>query len=276
MPSTSIRNCDSLRDRLLNRLAADLTVASVGSACMVTIPVRTADDRYVDVYVEPLVDSGFVRVHDGGKSTAELYTQGIHLTNAQEETLERLARRYRVHYQEGEFTALVKEDAIYDTVMGIGQCASLAMLDVVSHFPRLEEEPISGRVSRALQEWKPPYVDIQRRTYVEGRLGGTYFFDFVSIPRKPVARTVAIKILPPSVGPMWQAKSFGFFALDIEGREESTWRKLSIITKADEWPDKAVEVVRKFSSDVLLVDSDREDRVETLLPAKMSALTEAA
>ena len=65
--------CDSVRDSLLAAFAGDLEVTTSGDKCIVTLPLKTVDDRFIDVIVEPMPDSLFVYVHDGGKSTAELF-----------------------------------------------------------------------------------------------------------------------------------------------------------------------------------------------------------
>jgi hypothetical protein len=75
---------------------------------------------------------------------------------------------------------------------------------------------------------------------------------------------------------MWQAQKFGFFMYDIQEHEAAKWQKLTIITKAEEWPTKALDVVALFSDDVIRVNSDDDGYIETALPPKMTALTEAA
>lgn len=75
---------------------------------------------------------------------------------------------------------------------------------------------------------------------------------------------------------MWQAQRFGFFMYDIEEHEAAKWQKLAIVTKADEWPPEALDVVSSFATDVILVASDSEEHIKRVLPVKMTALTEAA
>ena len=74
-------DCSGLKELLVALFASELEVTSVDTACIITLPLKTADDRYIDVFVEPIASSRFVYVHDGGKSTAELFSQGLHPTD---------------------------------------------------------------------------------------------------------------------------------------------------------------------------------------------------
>jgi hypothetical protein len=160
-------------------------------------------------------------------------------------------------------------------VWAIGQCASLAMVEVVTHQAKVEDEPVSARIARSLNQWKPEYIDIPRRFMVKGRRS-EHMFDFASISRNPEANSVVIKVLAPSFGPLAQARLYGFMVLDIEGRDVSDWPRLAVITKMEEWSQSAVELARSLSSDVIALESDREESVERILPKKMQELTDAA
>jgi hypothetical protein len=93
---------------------------------------------------------------------------------------------------------------------------------------------------------------------VKGRRS-EHMFDFASISRNPEANSVVIKVLAPSFGPLAQARPYGFMVLDIEGRDVSDWPRLAVITKMEEWSQSAVELARSLSSDVIALESDREE-----------------
>jgi hypothetical protein len=113
--------------------------------------------------------------------------------------------------------------------------------------------------------------------YVQGKTGFEHVFDFVSRPRRhPKAKTVAVKLLPPSVGPNWQVTRYGYMVLDIDRQQAARWPRLAVISKAEEWSSKAIDMVKSLSDDVILLAADHEERIEQLLPPKMTALTDAA
>jgi len=152
------------------------------------------------------------------------------------------------------------------------------MIEVVAHQPIIEDEPISARVARSLHKWQPEYVDIKRRFMVTGKqTGAEHMFDFVSISSdKSRARNVALKILPPSFGARVQAERYGFLVLDIRGKDVSNWPRLAIVSKAEEWSEPALKMVRDMSAETIELQSDSEHRVESILPGKMTELSEVA
>lgn len=270
------QNCSSLRESLVALFAASLEVTAIETGCIITLPLKTVDDRYVDVFVEPVTNSGFVYVHDGGKNTAELFTQGMHPTESQDALLKGIARRYGAVFQDGRFQIACPNDAaVYAAVLTIGQCVVLAMVDAVSHEPKIEDESLAARVSRTLQQWQPSYVAIERRVSVPGRTGVEHQFEFVSRSIVSKAQTVAVKLLPPSVGINWQIARYGFMALDLRGAA-AKWPRLAVVSRVEEWSSKHLDVVRSLSSDVILLATDHEERIEQLLPPKMTELTDAA
>lgn len=270
-------SCRSIRDTVVGFLGEQIEVTTANDQCVITLPIKTLDDRFIDIYVEQKLGK-HVLVHDGGKSMAELFAQGIHLTDTQQDHMKTVARRHGVTFQHGTFQVNAEiGNAMNEAIMAIAQCASIAMMPVATHQPTIEDEPISARVSRTLQRWKPQYVDIDRRKIVKGRRA-EHFFDFVSHARIKEARTVAIKLLPPSHGPRVQADRYGFLALDIDGRSRivDRWQRLAIITRVEEWPKESLQIVRDLSADVIELETDEEHRVESLLPPKMTELTDAA
>jgi hypothetical protein len=62
-------------------------------------------------------------------------------------------------------------------------------------------------------------------------------------------------------------------AYDIEHAPAGAWPRLAVVTKVDEWSHQALDTVRKFSTDVIQLQTDEEKRIETELPRKMTELT---
>ena len=74
------QGCSSIRDSLLSFLGTELEVSTFENQCIITLPLKTLDDRFLDVYVEPRIGD-YIVVHDGGRTASELHAQGIHLTD---------------------------------------------------------------------------------------------------------------------------------------------------------------------------------------------------
>lgn len=267
-------NCHSIRDLLVSYFEKHTEVTTAENRCIVSMPLSTLDDRSVEVFVQQTM-TDYVVVSDGGKSMSELFSQGIHLTDTQMNFMKSVARHYGATFIGNVFQIGCKVSELQQAVVAISQCAALAMVPVASHRAVIEDEPVSARIARSLNAWKPDYVDIARRPKVEGH-HSVHMFDFVSHARKRDANTVAIKHLPPSFGSHVQAQRYGFLALDGEGMPWNSWKRLAVITKREEWSPADVELVRAFSADVIELETEGEERIEVILPGKMKELTDAA
>lgn len=268
------QNCSSIRDLLRAFIDARIEVTAASDHCVVTLPLTTLDDRLIDVFVKETGTDHLV-VSDGGKSMAELYTQGVHLNDTQNGYMKTIARQYNAVFMNNSFHTACKKSELEAAIVAIAQCAALAMVPLAGHRPIVEDEPVSARVARALQAWKPDYVDIRKRQSVRGQQSD-HIFDFVTFARKADASTVAIKLLPPSYGPHVQARQYGYLVYDLRGRMVDDWNRLAIISKREEWPTDDVDLIRSMSTDVIELETDHEDRIEAILPRKMTELTEAA
>lgn len=270
------QNCNSIRDNLAAYFAEQTEVTTLNDRCVITLPLKTLDDRYQDVYLDPKLGD-YVLVYDGGNSAAELFTQGIHPTDKQTSLFKAIARRYGATFNAGIFQiACAPQDSVEDAIFAVAQCASLAMIEVASHQPLVEDEPLVARVGRALAKWKPEYVDIQRNYKFRGTRA-EHSFDFVSFTRRRGTRNVAVELLAPTGGnPRAQAERYGFLALDSERRAPGKWPRIAIVSRVEEWTPPALELVTSLSTEVIRLETDHDERVEILLPSLMTNLTEAA
>lgn len=75
-------DCRYIRNGLLEFVGRELKVFDFAKYCTVTLPVKTLDGRFLDVYVEKPQNGYSVAVHDGGRTASELYAQGVHLTDS--------------------------------------------------------------------------------------------------------------------------------------------------------------------------------------------------
>jgi hypothetical protein len=265
-----------IRESILTFLGAHLEVTPFDDYCLVTLPLKTADDRSLDVFIEPKLGDFFL-VHDGGKTAAELYAQGLHVEGARLRTMRAIAECYGATFDSGTFTIGCRKEGVQSAVMAVSQCASLAMVDVLSHQPVIEEEPVIARVTRTLDRWRPDTVDLQRRVPVKGRNQNVvHTFDFVAFRRDLNRRNVAVKVLTPTYSANVQAQRYGFLALDLEHSLAGEWPRLAIVSKADEWAPGALELVRSFSAHTVEVPGqDSEHRIERDLPQIMESIAAA-
>jgi len=270
MPQT----CSTIRSSLVGYLGEQIGVSAVDRTCVITLPLKTLDDRYLDVYVEPTV-STWVSVHDGGDAVAELYLQGIHLTGNGEDEMRAIAERYGVAFSAGSFSALVKPEETQRAVLAIAQCASIAMHRVLAHKAVLDDEPVSALVRRTLTKWQPESVDLKHHVRVKGMASPNHLFDSVAFPRDGRTQAVAIRTLGTAYRPEIQTARYGFAALDLEGTPYSKWRRVAVVAKVEKWPAGSLETVRRLSSLTIEVNTGDEDRISRLLPTYVSDLLAA-
>jgi hypothetical protein len=268
-------DCSSIKTSLIEYLQHEVDVAAFKGRCVVTLPIKTIDDRFVDVIVESRLEDYFL-VHDGGKTLSELFSQGISLTDTRKSHLIELAKKFGAELQGDIFTMGCKAAGIQDSILAISHCASLAMFELLSHRPEFEEESLSSRVGRALKAWQPPYIiGIDRRVTVKGRKY-PHNFDYVAVASSDNGhRTGAIKLLPPTYSGLVQAERYAYLALDLEPTIYNSWRRMAVVTKIETWPLKALAMVRDLSSATLELRTGEESLISEQLPPKMDGLVAA-
>lgn len=268
-------DCRSFREALLGYLDHELEATAFENQCVLTLPLKTLDDRFLDVYIEEHPPENLV-VHDGGRTTAELFVQGIHLNPKKEELFKEIARRYGVNYGDGSFIVLCKYSEAQSAILAIAQCASLAMHEVLTHRPEFAEEIPSLIVRRTLDTWKPDHLDLRHRLSVNGNTpGAKHTFDSVAFSKRSEGRAVAVQALAFGYGPQVQADRYGFLVLDIRGTEYDDWQRLAVVSKADHWPAKVLQQVRSLSNKTLEVPSGDNTAIERLLPSYVEELAAA-
>jgi hypothetical protein len=269
-------NCNSIKQSLIDRLAADIEVTALHHQCVLTLPLKTLDDRLTDVFVEEKLGDMFL-VHDAGMTTSQLFAQGIHLTESKNKLLSEIARRLGVIYKNGMFQVACKGQDVEASVFAVGQCIGFGMLEVASHKPTFEEEPVLSIVQRTLDNWKPDEIgSIPKRFSVKGKKA-SHQFEFVVFSKAPeVFQNIAVKVLPPSYSPQWQSERYGFLALDIEGTIYDQWKRLAIVTRAEEWGREPLKLVHSLSSQVLEFRGGDEYKIEEHVPRAMNMLLKTA
>ena len=145
MPAT---NCHSIRDALGDFFRDRAVVAEMPGLCLLTLPLRTPDGHLIDVFIEQPFENRYL-VHDGGKTTAELYGQGLHITPSRDLALARLAMRCGLILSDGTARSLCPLDQLHETILAVAAFATAAMMDVVRHEPVQADESFSAWSTRA-------------------------------------------------------------------------------------------------------------------------------
>ena len=173
--------CSTIRDELASYLGAGVKVSVRKDRCVVTLPFTTLDKRRVTVVVEQHAPNTFI-VHDGGKTSSELFCQGVNMTRKKEEHQAAIAAKFGVHITGRLFKKYCKPGELQDGILAVAQSALMAMAELIDHKPVVEEETLGAKVSRVLQGWKPEYVRaIERNVTVDG-VTAPHSFHFLSYP----------------------------------------------------------------------------------------------
>lgn len=269
------QTCLTLKESFNRYFLNEVAVTAWRDCCVLTLPIKTLDQRYPDVFIEKKLENSFL-VHDSGTTVAQLYAQGIHVTESRSASFEAIARRFGAVYAEETFQRLSDARELESSVLAIAQCELLGMYEVLGHTPLVEQDSVDLRIKQALEQWRPPYIrDIQYRLKVKGKKAN-HSFDCVTFPSDSRHKSTALRILKPSSSPQAQAERYGFLALDIEGTIYESWNRFAIITKAEQWTKGPLSLVRSLSTKTIEVRSGEEDSLDETIPLVMDEFDRAA
>src|SRR5258705_4514497 len=105
------RNCTSLKASLVTYFGQRVEVDTLEDKCVISLPLLTIDDRYLMVFVEPKMNDYYF-VHDGGKTAAELFSQGIHITDKKADVFRTMAHRMGIGFGDEKFSVGCKAGEI--------------------------------------------------------------------------------------------------------------------------------------------------------------------
>lgn len=264
-------NCHSLKGSLLAYFGSEIQVNESREGCVLVLPTKTLDDRYVAVFVDSKTADYFV-VHDAGKTSAELHSQGVHITELREEAFSVMADKLGATFTDGVFQVGCKRSDLYSAILAIGQCETLGMWHLLGHKPDLTEEPVVSLVERGINAWKAPYVHrIQKRVQVKGQRAN-HVLDFVSFPNVEYRQPIAVKILRPSYDALAKAREYGFLVYDTEKTYFERWLRLAVMTKSDRWTTNAKQLVASLSTYTVEVETGDEDSLTRRIPATLEQM----
>lgn len=266
--SDSMTDCRSIKQSLLAFLGGRVEVSSDEGACVITLPIKTIDNRYVTVYVE-ITATDRLLVHDGGDAAAELFLQGVSLTESKTATMKSLARRYGASFANNSFTIVATPWTVNEAVLAIAQCATTGMHDLLKHGPVIEEERVAALVKKTLERNPPPNMHVQFGVSARGGDNRKHLFDALALPLPDHdLQSVAVKTLGTAYPAVVQSERFLGMALDLRDTPFAKWKKLTIVPRADEWKPEHLKTVEGLSDESILLKSGEDEKVvDRLIPA---------
>lgn len=240
--------CHSIKDALIAYLGEFTDVVQDGEQCIVTVPIMTLDNRWVDITVEEKAPDSFL-VHDAGKAVDELFLQGLPLSDSRLSVLHDIAFRHGIDLvDDAAFVAHCRRERLQQSIWTVAQCSSIAMGEILRHRAAVEEESFAGAVGQIVSSWgKEKGVSISSSIRAKGRTS-QHTFDFVASREN---LTVAINVLNPSSGPLAKAKGYGYQVLDLGGTSYDDWKKVAVLSKPDIWTPAARRIVSSMATRVV-------------------------
>ena len=265
--------CSSLKDSLSKHFNGEVRVTSGANYCIITLPLRTLDDRTISLIVEERLSDYFV-VHDGGKTDSALFSQGIKLTEQKIKYQGEIAEQYGAQVLDGMIQRACRRKDLGSAILSVAQSVMLATHEVLHHKPNFLDAPITSQVGKALEAWKPSFIiDIQKS--VRPAHDSTYLLDYVAHARDG-RDSCAVKIVPPT-HPMWQAERFGFIGHEMNEKAIlKGWLRVAIVTRAETWPSKAMGIIERFASDIVAIETGHEREIPFLVPEAMNRVYKIA
>jgi hypothetical protein len=273
--SDSQASCRSLKLSLLEFFGSRVEVSADEGACIVVLPMKTLDNRYVTVYVEPTATDRML-VHDGGDASSELFLQGVNLTEGKLAMLRSIAKRYGATFTNDAFTVVATVGNVNEAILTIAQCATTGMYDLLKLSPVFEEERVAALVKKTLERNPPPNMHIQFNVAAKGGANREHRFDAVALPFRPHdLQTVAVKTLGTAYPANVQSERFLGMALDLRDTEFGKWQKLTVIPRADAWSTEHLKTVRDLSDETIELRTGQDEEVRERLIPTIRALAAA-
>jgi hypothetical protein len=240
-------SCKSLHESILKHLTDHTAVEQVRDLCVVTLPIRTVDNRLVDVFIEERA-TDYYFVHDAGKAANELILQGVNITPSIGRDCERIAASFGIQWADESFQTKCKIDKLNASIFGVGMSSSVATSHLLGHVADTEEEAVREQFGVVLKSWAKRRARIKESVQAPGKWR-QHSFDFVAYPK--TAQPIAISVLAPSGNPLSSAVRAAFRSKDLEGTPAASWRKVIVETRPELWTGPARDLLGKCSDVVI-------------------------
>lgn len=247
--------CSSIKDSMIEYFRSMTDVIQLDQECVVTLPLNTFDDRWVDISVKER-SPGYFIVDDSGRAWDELFVQGVSLTDVLASRLAAIAKRFGIHFEKRRFTVGCKLEFLQTSIWTVGQCSSLAMSELIGHKPAVEEDP-KRTVGGIITDWGHSRGFQVKPDYVVRGINTPHTFDFIA---RDDRHGIAVNVLAPTSGGFGRAERYGYQWYDLEKQPESRWKKMAILTRPDSWSQDARNLVNKFADKVIDFTSPKNAR----------------
>jgi hypothetical protein len=223
--------CSTIKESLGSYFGSEVRVSNGIEQCIVTLPLRTLDERFVSVVIEERL-GGYYLVHDAGKTDSALFSQGVKLTDQKVRNQHEIAEHYGVQIVDGLIQQACRLEDINEAVLSVAQSVLLAAHEILHHHPDFSDVPITGQVGKALESWKPPFILRIDKDVRVIHAATVHRLNYVAHARDG-RQSCAVKIVPPT-HPTWQARIYGFSAHELdEDPILKGWLRLAILTRAE-------------------------------------------
>lgn len=246
--------------------------ASSGQGSIITLPLKTIDDRWVSVIVEEK-QRGYFLIHDGGKTDSELFCQGVTMSDVVEASNAGIAKKYGVSVEGSILQKACKTEDLAEGILAVAEASAAISVQLVSRLVELEAQEVEARVSETLSLWGEKDFEIKHEWEVKGKYS-SHVLDFVALAKKTsMRRTASVDILPRT-SPLRRAKEYGFMLLDIRSEPEyREWASLAVIVGAGDWSKPALKIVKEIASGTMEVRPETHGEIETEIRKRLDALT---
>jgi hypothetical protein len=238
--------CSSVKELMVDYLRSMTDASQVDDDCVVTLPITTFDQRWVEVSIKQRSPGQYI-VDDGGKAWDELFVQGVPLTENTSSKFTAIASKFGVDFEKGRFRVGCNLELLQHSIWTIGQCSALAASELIDHKPSAEKD-LKKAVGGIVTDWSGSVgFSLQFDRTARGRYAD-HKFDFVATD---LANTIAINVLAPSSGGLGRAERYGYQALDLENTPEGSWKKVAVLSRPEYWSYDARMLVKKFATRVV-------------------------
>ncbi len=263
--------CSSVKESMIDYLRTFTDASRVADdSCVLTLPISTFDQRWVEVSILERSPGYFV-VDDSGRAWDELYVQGVSMTDTVDSKFASIALKFGVQFEKGRFKAGCQIDELQQSIWAIGQCSALAMGGLIDHVPSIDKE-LKKSVGAIIRDWSVEFGFRVKPDEVVSGKNSKHKFDFVA---ESFSKEIAVNLLTPtSGGALGRAERYAYQTLDLDGTPYSQWKQVAVLSRPRDWSYDARALLKKFAGKLVDFHNPQNDR-ESLYRA-LDELREAA
>jgi hypothetical protein len=248
--------CSSVKESMIDYLRAFTDASQVSDeTCVLTLPISTFDQRWVEVSIEQRSPDYFV-VDDSGRAWDELYVHGVSMTDTADSKLSSIASKFGVRFEKGRFKIGCKIDSLQHSIWAIGQCSALAMGGLIDHVPTADKE-LKKSVGSIVRDWGNEFGFRVKRDEVVHGTNSPHKFDFVA---EDYSNGIALNVLSPTSGAYGRAERYAYQALDLAKTRYAQWKQVAVLSRPLDWSYDARDLLEKFAAKLVDFHNPQNDR----------------